>query len=197
MSGEGKISRRNFLASSTLLATTVGALSGVGDGQQEAESARKVSDRSKSDPGPTNPALDAQNPNSIVPPATDAGSVSAFKYPFSLAHKRLYEGGWSREVTVRELPVAKTIAGVDMRITAGGIRELHWHAAAEWAFMLYGGARITAIDANGLGDHCKSGQRLSLQNRPTEVAGSGPVCSTLPPPVVASQFWFSSYAGRT
>lgn len=36
-----------------------------------------------------------------------------------------------------------------MRLTAGGIRELHWHAAAEWAFMLYGSARITAIDANG------------------------------------------------
>src|SRR5581483_2579697 len=32
---------------------------------------------------------------------------------------------------------------------AGGIRELHWHTAAEWAIMLYGGARITAIDAEG------------------------------------------------
>jgi oxalate decarboxylase len=36
-----------------------------------------------------------------------------------------------------------------MRLTAGGIRELHWHTAAEWAFMLYGSARITAIDAKG------------------------------------------------
>jgi hypothetical protein len=36
------------------------------------------------------------------------------------------------------------------------------------------------------GDHFKSGQRLSLQNRPTEVAGPGPVCSILPPVEAAS-----------
>jgi oxalate decarboxylase len=29
------------------------------------------------------------------------------------------------------------------------VRELHWHKAAEWAYMLYGSARITAIDAEG------------------------------------------------
>jgi oxalate decarboxylase len=29
------------------------------------------------------------------------------------------------------------------------VRELHWHTAAEWAIMFYGGARITAIDADG------------------------------------------------
>ena len=36
-----------------------------------------------------------------------------------------------------------------MRLNAGGIRELHWHKAAEWAYMLYGSARITAVDAQG------------------------------------------------
>jgi oxalate decarboxylase len=142
--GKGNLSRRKFLASSTALATAVGVLSGVGTAQQGQESARNVSDSSKSDPGPTNAVLDAQNPSAVVPPVTDAGSVPAFKYPFSLSHKRPHSGGWSREVTVRELPVSKSIAGVDMRLTAGGIRELHWHAAAEWAFMLYGSARITA-----------------------------------------------------
>lgn len=59
------------------------------------------------------------------------------------------EGGWSREVTARELPAAKTIAGVNMRLTAGGVRELHWHKEAEWAFMLAGKARITAVDNDG------------------------------------------------
>jgi len=52
-------------------------------------------------------------------------------------------------VTVRELPVSKSMAGVNMRLTAGGVRELHWHTAGEWAIMLYGTARITAIDAEG------------------------------------------------
>src|SRR5271163_1857900 len=107
-------------------------------------------DRSRTDPGPANSALDAQNPDSAWPPATDSKSlVQNFKYPFSFANKRTYEGGWSREVTVRELPVSKTIAGVNMRLTAGGVRELHWHTAGEWAIMLYGTARITAIDKDG------------------------------------------------
>src|SRR6266404_3524406 len=107
-------------------------------------------DRSRTDPGPANPGLDGQNPDSMWPPATDSKSlVQNFKYPFSFANKRTYEGGWSREVTVRELPVSKELAGVNMRLTAGGVRELHWHTAGEWALMLYGTARITAIDADG------------------------------------------------
>jgi oxalate decarboxylase len=125
------------------------AASGILSTANAAQSGKATDDRSKSDPGPTNPAIDAQNPDSNMPPISDAGGVQTFKYPFSIAHKRVHEGGWSREVTVRELAVAKTIAGVDMRLTAGGIRELHWHTAAEWAFMLYGNARITALDAEG------------------------------------------------
>jgi oxalate decarboxylase len=36
-----------------------------------------------------------------------------------------------------------------MRLTAGGVRELHWHTADEWAILLYGTARITAVDRDG------------------------------------------------
>jgi oxalate decarboxylase len=50
---------------------------------------------------------------------------------------------------VRELGISTPIAGVNMRLNAGGVRELHWHKAAEWAFMLYGTARITAVDGQG------------------------------------------------
>lgn len=142
-----QLSRRSFLARSTALATTVGGLSATALAHQD--HAGVAGDKSKNESGPANAALEEENPSSAVPPMTDAGSVPVFKYPFSLAHKRVYEAGWSREVTVRELPVSKSIAGVDMRLTAGGIRELHWHAAAEWAYMLYGSARITAIDSNG------------------------------------------------
>jgi oxalate decarboxylase len=106
-------------------------------------------EKAASDPGPNNAELDARNSSAMVPPISDAGAVPTFKYPFSLAHKRLYDGGWSHEVTVRELPISKTLAGVLMKLTPGGVRELHWHTAAEWAFMLNGGVRITAIDADG------------------------------------------------
>jgi oxalate decarboxylase len=102
-----------------------------------------------STPRPTNRALDEANPDSRVPPLSDVGSLPVFKYPFSFANKRVYKGGWSREVTIRELQIAKELAGVNMRLEAGGVRELHWHKAAEWSIMLYGGARLTAIDAEG------------------------------------------------
>jgi oxalate decarboxylase len=71
-------------------------------------------------PRPANPALDDANPDSSVPPLSDIGSLPVFKYPFSLANKRVYEGGWSREVTIRELPVAEELAGVNMRLEPGG-----------------------------------------------------------------------------
>jgi oxalate decarboxylase len=106
-------------------------------------------DTAAADPGPKNVELDRHNPSALVPPVTDAGAMAQFKYPFSMAHKRLYDGGWSHEVTVRELPISTTLAGVLMRLTAGGVRELHWHTAAEWAIMLYGEARLTAIDSDG------------------------------------------------
>jgi oxalate decarboxylase len=71
-------------------------------------------------PRTANPALDAANPDSTVPPPSDTGSMPVFKYPFSLANKRVYQGGWSREVTARELHVAKELAGVNMRLEARG-----------------------------------------------------------------------------
>ena len=100
-------------------------------------------------PGENNTALDAENPSSVWSPETDNGTVEPFKYSFGLAHKRIEDGGWTRQVTERELPISKTMAGVEMRLITGGVRELHWHTSAEWAFMTYGNARITAVDAEG------------------------------------------------
>jgi oxalate decarboxylase len=142
------LSRRGFLGMSSAALAAAGMLPADAAGQEQHSYPTK-DDRSASAPGPGNASLDAQNPDSFLPPPTDAGGVQTFKYPFALSHKRMQEGGWSREVTIRELPVSKSMAGVDMRLTAGGIRELHWHTAAEWAIMLYGSARITAIDLDG------------------------------------------------
>jgi oxalate decarboxylase len=101
------------------------------------------------DPGPRNLGLDQQNPDILVPPSTDHGTLPNLRFSFSDSHMRLEAGGWTRQVTARELGVSKDIAGVNMRLNAGGVRELHWHKAAEWAYMLYGTARITAVDAQG------------------------------------------------
>src|SRR2546426_2544951 len=143
-------SRRKFLETGSVALAAAGLLSAADAAAQDQKPYPTKNDRSATDPGPGNPPLNAQNPDSAWPPATDSKSlVQTFKYPFSLANKRTYEGGWSREVTVRELPVSKSMAGVNMRLTAGGVRELHWHTATEWAIMLDGTARITAIDADG------------------------------------------------
>jgi oxalate decarboxylase len=101
------------------------------------------------DHGPRNLARDRQDPDLLVPPSTDSGTLPNLRFSFADAHMRLTSGGWTRQVTVREFGISKSIAGVNMRLNAGGIREMHWHKAAEWAFMLYGSARITAIDPQG------------------------------------------------
>lgn len=101
------------------------------------------------DTGPRDVMRDLENPDMLVPPYTDAGTIPNMKFSFSDTHMQLSHGGWSREVTVRELPIATTLAGVNMRLTPGGVRELHWHKQAEWAFMISGCARVTAVDQNG------------------------------------------------
>src|SRR5437588_3408460 len=101
------------------------------------------------DPGPRNLTRDRQNPDMLVPPSTDHGTLPNLRFSFSDAHVRLESGGWTRQVTVRELGISTSIAGVNMRLNAGSVRELHWHKQAEWAYMLYGTARITAVDPHG------------------------------------------------
>jgi oxalate decarboxylase len=136
-----QLSRRNMLAA-TAAGSVLAAATQAGAAQVKGE-------LSTSDPGPSNPAVAAQDPNQFAPPPTDHGNLGTLKYSFSNAHNRRTEAGWAREVTVRNFPIAKSIAGVNMRLQAGAVRELHWHLPAEWAYMLYGTARITAVDAAG------------------------------------------------
>jgi oxalate decarboxylase len=101
------------------------------------------------DPGPRDAVRDRENMDVLIPPETDHGTLPNLKFSFADAHSRLEPGGWARQVTQRELPIATTLAGVNMRLKAGAVRELHWHKQAEWSYMLYGSARITAVDEDG------------------------------------------------
>ena len=101
------------------------------------------------DPGPRDILRALENPDMLVPPVTDAGTVPNLRFSFSDTNMTLKHGGWSRQITTRELPIATTLAGVNMRLTPGGVRELHWHKEVEWSFMTIGKARITAVDQNG------------------------------------------------
>src|SRR6202035_4608833 len=89
------------------------------------------------DPGPRNLMRDGQNPDVLVPPSTDHGTLPNLRFSFSDAPMRLEAGGWTRQVTARDLGVSRNMSSVNMRLTGGGVRELHWHKAAEWVYILY------------------------------------------------------------
>src|SRR3982074_613753 len=100
--GKHDLSRRRFLGVGTAALAAVGmVVPGL------------AADRSRTDPGPGNAGLDGEDPDAMWPPSPDSKILlPTFKYPFSLANKRVYDGGWSREITARELPVSKSMAGV-------------------------------------------------------------------------------------
>jgi oxalate decarboxylase len=145
-----ELSRRSILTSAasagTLMATAAVAVAQTADNVPQPSRAPGVGG---TDPHPGSVARELQNPDLLNPPSTDSGTVPNLRFSFADGHMRQSSGGWTRQVTVRELGISKSIAGVNMRLNAGGVRELHWHKQAEWAYMLYGNARITAIDAQG------------------------------------------------
>jgi oxalate decarboxylase len=104
---------------------------------------------SVTDPGPQNPALANNLPSFGNPPPTDVGSMPVFWNSFNIAPKRIQDGGWAREITQSDFAISDTISGVNMRLSAGGIREMHWHQQAEWSVMTYGKCRVTVLDASG------------------------------------------------
>ncbi|MGW8115297.1 cupin domain-containing protein [Caproicibacterium sp. NSD3] len=100
------------------------------------------------DLGPRDLLRDGQNTDMLVPPSMDYGLLPNLKFSFSDTHMKLKYGGWVREITQRELPISTTFAMVNMCL-APGVREMHSHLQSEWAYMLVGSARITAVDERG------------------------------------------------
>ena len=76
--------------------------------------------------------------------------IPNFRFPFDAQPPKKVKGGNnSKEVTVRELPISTGMAGVSMRLEPGGMRELHWHTASEWAYVVKGRVRTTVIAPDG------------------------------------------------
>ena len=129
------LSRRNFLGVGSAGLATAALASLAASAQDKTDIEKADHDHSTSNPGPENNPLLHENPSSNLPPPTDHGNIEPVWYSFDLTHKRVQEGGWTNQVTQRELPASKEIAGVRMRLTAGSFRELHWHTANEWAHL--------------------------------------------------------------
>src|SRR6201987_596808 len=172
------LSRRKFLsASSAALAMTALAGATVVRGQERPSTEAAEHDHSSSDPGPENGPLFGENPDSNTPPPTDHGDMVPLWYSFDLVKKRVEQGGWTHEVNEPVLPSSKDIAGVNMRLTAGSYRELHWHTADEWAYVLYGKARVTVMSPDGkmfIGDVGEGDLWLFPASHPHSIQGLDP-----------------------
>ena len=177
MRDDKRVSRRSFLgAAAAAISAGAGAMPGA-FGQSAAEMRKGKGNHSAQNPGAANQPLVEENPDSVMPPDTDHGDIPPFWYSFDLAHRRIQDGGWTRQVTERDLPVSREMAGVNMRLTAGSYRELHWHTANEWAYMLYGNARVTVLNPDGtifIGDVGNGDLWYFPAGHPHSLQGLGP-----------------------
>jgi oxalate decarboxylase len=146
------LSRRMLLALSAAggaAAANVARAASFGNPDEPPQGAINSTPSALSDPGPQNPALAKQFPSFQNPPPTDVGDMPMMWSSFNIAPKRIQAGGWAREVTAETFPISTEIAGVNMRLGPGGIRELHWHLAAEWGIVTNGLCRVTILDTAG------------------------------------------------
>jgi oxalate decarboxylase len=148
------VSRRNILTAGA--AAGIGAFASrasaasFGNPDQPAEGAiNAINPKALTDPGPQDPDLAGNEPAFLNPPATDVNGMPQFWSSFNLVPKRIQNGGWARQITQDDFKISTTIAGVNMRLGPGGVRELHWHQQAEWAVVTAGTCRITIIDQDG------------------------------------------------
>ena len=117
-------------------------------------------------PGPRNPDRERQQPDMVRPPSTDRGTMPNLKWSFADSHMRIevrilslrlgisltvmQEGGWARQTTIRELPTSVQLAGVNMRLEEGAVRELHWHKEVGRSTCRSDATRLKMVRVNGL-----------------------------------------------
>ena len=88
--------------------------------------------------------------NNVPDPLLAGADLPTFKFELEKSAGKVDNGSEAREVTVKQLPISKGIAGVSMTLAPGTMRELHWHAtAAEWAFVDKGRVRTTVLAPGG------------------------------------------------
>src|ERR1700743_3886472 len=108
------LSRRMFVEAAALAGAGLMTGTAMAETRQESLAGRQAD--SASDPGPENTTLLRENPSANTPPFTDHGNPAPIWYSFDLTAKRMQGGGWTHQVTERELPQSREIAGVNMRL---------------------------------------------------------------------------------
>jgi oxalate decarboxylase len=78
-----------------------------------------------------------------------SGAPVTFTASLDRAAIKATSGGWAREITTRSLPIATDMAIAHLFLNPGGSREMHWHNAAEWAYVLDGHCQVVVVDSEG------------------------------------------------
>ncbi|TID27028.1 Bicupin oxalate decarboxylase/oxidase [Venturia nashicola] len=99
--------------------------------------------------GGTNAQLDLQNPDNLARQSTDAGTVPNLKWSFSDSKAKIFNGGWTREQVIQDLPQSTDISAAQQHLKKGALRELHWHKVAEWGIVYAGSVLISAVNEKG------------------------------------------------
>ncbi|KAF4637075.1 hypothetical protein G7Y89_g1020 [Cudoniella acicularis] len=99
--------------------------------------------------GGTNHQIDLANPDNLAAQSTDSGLVPNLKWSFSDSKTKIFNGGWTREQVVTDLPASLDITGAQQHLKKGAVRELHWHRVAEWGYVYAGSVLISAVDEDG------------------------------------------------
>lgn len=78
-----------------------------------------------------------------------SGSAQIFTASLDAGPIKATSGGWARDLTANQLPIATGIAGAHLFLNPGGVREMHWHSSAEWAYIIGGQCQVTIVDPQG------------------------------------------------
>jgi len=88
-----EMSRRNVLAAAAAGGLITAATS-AGAQSNEPVSQPQRPGHGGTDPGPRDLIRDRENPDVLVPPSTDHGTLPNLRFSFADAHMRLETGGW-------------------------------------------------------------------------------------------------------
>jgi len=114
--------------------------------QEQTAQQHPPGDRSAAIPVPQTPRSTQRIPIPTIlsRPTPAACKLSSIRFP--LPTNAFSKAAGRAKSLFANLPSPNRWLALTCASPAGGVRELHWHTAAEWAYMLYGSARITCID---------------------------------------------------
>src|SRR5271169_4860895 len=115
--------RRDLLAGAAVGASALLGATAVRAAEQVPEPSRAPG-VGGSDPVPGDVSREAQNPDLLNPPATDSGTLPNLRFSFADAHVRQSSGGWTRQVTARELDVSKSDCGSSASLRISGASNM-------------------------------------------------------------------------